>query len=147
MIVAIAAPEPQSRNTPLGGLRRLGTVMNRRKSVMGSPAGSFDRKAEKKRSPFAPFKRSDSSREMQIPESPTSDHPAASFTEDEPGRNRSFLQDRGAPDTVTHAPISQPAPTSTNGASAEEHIGFNSNGANVRDIARLVHRGPTKRFF
>lgn len=66
-------PEAQPRHTPLGGLRRLGTVMNRRKSVVVPSATSFDRKSEKKRSPFAAFKRADSSREMQIPESPPPD--------------------------------------------------------------------------
>lgn len=93
-------PEAQQRHTPLGGLRRLGTVMNRRKSVVLPSTGSHDRKADKKRSPFAAFMRADSSRDMQIPESPpaTGDRPGTSFTDQSSLRNPSMSQDRAGLD-------------------------------------------------
>ncbi|KAJ5833871.1 hypothetical protein N7474_002182 [Penicillium riverlandense] len=125
------APEPVARHTPLGGLRRLGTVMNRRKSVIGPSAGSYERKPEKKhRSPFSAFKRSDSSRDAQIqlPESPplsTIDRPATSLTEEESFRNPSVSQDRDASETITTIPAAQPAQTTTNGTtSPEEQAGL-----------------------
>ncbi|KAJ5664431.1 hypothetical protein N7507_005162 [Penicillium longicatenatum] len=87
---------PLPRNTALGGLRRLGTVMGRRKSMVIPSGSTFDRKAEKKRSPFAPFKRSDSSRDMQIPESPpsTADRPDSSMIEEEYTRTPSVSHDQ-----------------------------------------------------
>lgn len=70
-------PEPRH---PLGGLKRLGTVMNNRRKSIAQPAGSFF-SDKKSRSPFAPFKRGDS-RDMQIPESPSPgpDRPDTAFT-------------------------------------------------------------------
>ncbi|KAJ5658712.1 uncharacterized protein N7484_002361 [Penicillium longicatenatum] len=118
------APEPQPRNTALGGLRRLGTVMGRRKSMVIPSGSTFDRKAEKKRSPFAPFKRSDSSRDMQIPESPpsTADH------------------HRG--ETLAPAPMAQPFPTTTNGTSPEFQPGIVRNGT---DPSHVDSEGFTER--
>ncbi|KAK5796404.1 hypothetical protein VI817_005689 [Penicillium citrinum] len=125
------APEPQPRNTPMGGLRRLGTVMNRRKSVIVPSGGGNERKSEKKyRSPFGAFKRSESARDMQIPESPpqtASDRPGTSFTE-ESARNPSVSHDHTAADAITPAPVSQPEPTATNGTTANAQAGFTSNG-------------------
>ncbi|KAJ5082395.1 hypothetical protein N7532_011438 [Penicillium argentinense] len=126
------APEPHPRNTPLGGLRRLGTVMNRRKSVIGPSAGSYERKSEKKhRSPFAPFKRSESSRDMQIPESPpttaSAERPGTSLTE-ESARNPSVSQDRTVSEAIVPTPISQPEPGHTNGNPPEGQAGLVSNG-------------------
>lgn len=130
----IAAPEPQPRHTPLGGLRRLGTVMNRRKSVVGQSPGSHDRRAEKKhRSPFTPFKRSESSREMQIPESPpasASERPGTSLTEVEFSRNPSVSQNRSTSEIATPVPIAQSEPSAANGASPEVQAGLASNGTN-----------------
>ncbi|CAG8174523.1 unnamed protein product [Penicillium nalgiovense] len=114
-------PEAQPRHTPLGGLRRLGTVMNRRKSVVIPSSGPFDRKAEKKRSPFAAFKRADSSRDMQIPESPpptASDHPGTSLTDQSSLRNPSVSQDRSGLDTAATMPEEHPE-TPGNGAAPE----------------------------
>lgn len=105
--------------------------MNRRKSVIGPTAGSFDRKAEKKhRSPFAPFKRSDSSREMQIPESPpsTANRPGTSFTEESSLRNPSVSHDHNVPDTIAPAPNEHQEPFVANGTSAEVQAGLISNG-------------------
>ncbi|KAJ5753136.1 hypothetical protein N7520_010053 [Penicillium odoratum] len=118
-------PEAQPRNTALGGLRRLGTVMGRRKSMVVPSASSFDRKAEKKFSPFAPFKRSDSSRDMQIPESPpsTADRPGTSMTEEESARTPSFSRDQTGGESF--APSAQPFHTTTNGTSSETHAGLN----------------------
>lgn len=125
------APEPVARHTPLGGLRRLGTVMNRRKSVIGPSPGSYERKPEKKhRSPFSAFKRSDSSRDAQIqlPESPplsSIDRPATSLTEEESIRNPSVSQDRDASETITTIPAAQPVQITTNGTtSPEEQAGL-----------------------
>ncbi|KAJ5682545.1 hypothetical protein N7462_005710 [Penicillium macrosclerotiorum] len=125
------APEPVPRHTPLGGLRRLGTVMNRRKSVVGPTAGSFDRKPEKKhRSPFSSFMRSESSREMQIPESPpsTADRPGTSLTEGSSTRNPSVSQDHNVAETIAPLPIPQPENATANGTSTEARSGFTSNG-------------------
>lgn len=70
-------PEPRH---PLGGLKRLGTVMSSRRKSIAQPSGSFfsDKKG---RSPFATFKRGDS-RDMQIPESPSPglERPDTAFT-------------------------------------------------------------------
>ncbi|KAJ5091481.1 hypothetical protein NUU61_006351 [Penicillium alfredii] len=127
----------QPRHTPLGGLRRLGTVMNRRKSVVGPSAGSFERKAEKKhRNPFAPFKRSDSARDMQIPESPpasTSDRPGTSLTEEDSMRNPSVSQDRNAPETVAPIPAAQ-IDSTPNGASPEPSTRLASGDVNQRHV-------------
>jgi hypothetical protein len=121
ILTIITAPEAVPRHTPLGGLRRLGTVMNRRKSVVGPSAGTFDRKAEKKRSPFAAFKRADSSRDLQIPESPpgtASGRPDTSFTDHSSLRNTSVSQDRPGLDSA--AVIAEPhAGSTTNGTTAE----------------------------
>ncbi|KAJ5553600.1 hypothetical protein N7494_002978 [Penicillium frequentans] len=138
------APEPQPRNIALGGLRRLGTVMGRRKSMVIPSGSSFDRKAEKKRSPFAPFKRSDSSRDMQIPESPpsTADRPGTSMTEEEYTRTPSVSHDQTAGETFAPAPIAQPFPTTTNGASPEAHSGLLRNGT---DPSHVDSEGFTER--
>ncbi|KAJ5301302.1 hypothetical protein PENANT_c023G04854 [Penicillium antarcticum] len=125
-------PEAQPRHTPLGGLRRLGTVMNRRKSVVGPSAGSFERKADKKRSPFSPFKRGDSARDLQIPESPPStavDRPGTSLTEDASLRNSSV--DHGG---LGAAPGAVALSESTNGASAEPHAEYTNNHANPPQV-------------
>ncbi|GAI09828.1 unnamed protein product [marine sediment metagenome] len=141
------APETQPRQTPLGGLRRLGTVMNRRKSVVGPSAGTYDKKAEKKHfSPFAPFKRSDSSRDMQIPESPPgtpSDRPGTSMTEEEHARTLGVSHDRTLTDVVTPVPFSQPEPTGTNGTYQEAQARFAGNGAEHVDSEGFTERPST----
>ncbi|KXG49398.1 Fps/Fes/Fer/CIP4 homology [Penicillium griseofulvum] len=129
------APEAQPRHTPLGGLRRLGTVMNRRKSVALPSTGSFDRKAEKKRSPFAAFKRADSSRDLQIPESPpatASDRPGTSFTDQSSLRNPSVSHDRTGLDTVATIPEAHPE-TIRNGV-APESLELTNNHANQPQV-------------
>lgn len=121
-------PEAQPRHTPLGGLRRLGTVMNRRKSIVGPSAGTFDRKAEKKRSPFAAFKRADSSRDMQIPESPpmtATDRPGTSFTDHSSLRNPSVSQDHAGLDTA--APVPEAHPDTPRNGAAPETLGLTNN--------------------
>ncbi|KKA19018.1 hypothetical protein T310_7029, partial [Rasamsonia emersonii CBS 393.64] len=77
----VPPPAPEPRHTPLGGLRRLGTVMNRRKSIVQAPGGAFPLSEKKNRSPF-PFRRSDSSREAhtQLPSTPPGrDTPSTGF--------------------------------------------------------------------
>lgn len=144
ILFSVPAPEPVPRHTPLGGLRRLGTVMNRRKSVIPPTVGSFDRKAEKKhRSPFASFKRSDSSREMQIPESPpsTADRPGTSMTEESSLRNPSVSHNHNGADTITPAPIPEHEPLATNGTWAEAQAGITSNG--TPQVRSLLAVSPT----
>ena len=104
--------------------------MGRRKSTVSPGAGSFDKKAEKKRNPFAPFKRTDSSREMQIPESPpsTADRPGTALTEDDSPQNLSVSQDHYASDIVAPVPVAQSMPTTTNGTSLENQSRITSNG-------------------
>ncbi|KAG0154864.1 hypothetical protein PDIDSM_435 [Penicillium digitatum] len=112
--VAQTSQEAQPWHTPLGGLRRLGTVMNRRKSIVGPLTGTFDRKAEKKRSPFAAFKRADTSRDMQIPESPpltATGRPGTSYTDRSSLRDSSVSQDHAGLDiaaTVSEAHPERP---------------------------------------
>ncbi|CAI7623471.1 unnamed protein product [Penicillium bialowiezense] len=133
---ASPVPEAQPRHTPLGGLRRLGTVMNRRKSVVGPSAGTFDRKAEKKRSPFAAFKRADSSRDLQIPESPpgtASGRPGTSSGDHSSLRNPSLSQDHSQLDAA--AVISEPrAEATTNGATPDTQAGLINNHANQPQV-------------
>lgn len=124
------APEP--RHTPLGGLKRLGTVMNRRKSIVQSPSGSFSLD-KKHRTPFAPFRKGDSSRDMQIPESPTSTPPQDQLsgshipqdsisTEPESARGPSESNTRGDFDAISPAPEANVATTNgTNGALLGDH--------------------------
>lgn len=114
-----------------------------------APAG-FDKKAEKKRSPFASFKRSESSRDMQIPESPpsTAGRPDTAITEEEPPRNPSISQDQTVSETITAAPIAQPIlSTAANGTSTEAQAngtgqsrvdsdGFTERPTTIDDITR-----------
>ena len=118
------APEPRH---PLGGLKRLGTVMNSRRKSIAQPGGSFFMD-KKNRSPFASFKRGDS-RDMQIPESPPpgADRPDTAFTTQdsfgETQRNQSESRDRerlGA--VISTIPEPQSAPTATNGAAPQEML-------------------------
>jgi hypothetical protein len=63
---------PEPRHTPkMGGLRRLGTVMNRRKSVALSSGSSISGQEKKSRTGFS-FRRGDSSRDVhtQLPSTP-----------------------------------------------------------------------------
>ncbi|EXJ54550.1 hypothetical protein A1O7_09891 [Cladophialophora yegresii CBS 114405] len=53
---------PQKKESKLGGLKRLGTVMNRRKSTAPPVSSSTE---EKRRTRFVPFRRGDSSRSFQ----------------------------------------------------------------------------------
>lgn len=91
--------------------------------------GTFDRKAEKKRSPFAAFKRADSSRDLQIPESPpltATDRPGTSFTDQSSLRNPSVSQDHAGLDTAATEPEVHPE-SPRNGAAPE---GFTNNHVN-----------------
>ncbi|KKK13467.1 hypothetical protein ARAM_002306 [Aspergillus rambellii] len=96
------APEPRY-NTPLGGLKRLGTVMNRRKSIVHSSGGPFSEK--KYRSPFS-FKRGDS-REMQIPE-------------DEPERIDVRATEHEEPSRAAASPTPQSISGTVNGTTAQD---------------------------
>lgn len=105
--------------------------MNRRKSIVGPSAGTFDRKAEKKRSPFAAFKRADSSRDMQIPESPpmtATDRPGTSFTDQSSLRNPSVSQDHAGLDAA--APVTEVHPETPRNGAAPEALGLTNNHVN-----------------
>ncbi|PLB43474.1 hypothetical protein P170DRAFT_369680 [Aspergillus steynii IBT 23096] len=124
---APTAPEPR-HNTPLGGLKRLGTVMNRRKSMVQPSGGPFF--SEKKhRSPFASFMRSDSARDTQIPESPpsTADRPGTALTTQESPqetretvRNASEPSDRDGAGAGPSSPEPQSAPGTANGTTSPD---------------------------
>ncbi|BAE60680.1 unnamed protein product [Aspergillus oryzae RIB40] len=119
------APEPQPRHTtPLGGLKRLGTVMNRRKSIIQPSGGAAFFSDKKHRSPFASFKRGDS-REMQIPESlPDEERPGTALTtqenHNEVTRITSETNDHEGHGPMTSIPSTQPAPTTANGTTSPE---------------------------
>ncbi|RAQ41357.1 hypothetical protein AFGD_011125 [Aspergillus flavus] len=119
------APEPQPRHTtPLGGLKRLGTVMNRRKSIIQPSGGAAFFSDKKHRSPFASFKRGDS-REMQIPESlPDEERPGTALTtqenHNEVTRITSETNDHEGHGPMTSIPVTQPVPTTANGTTSPE---------------------------
>ncbi|EEP82361.1 conserved hypothetical protein [Uncinocarpus reesii 1704] len=63
-------PQPQPRNTPLGGLKRLGTVMGRRRSIV-QPTSGHATPEKRFKSPFS-FRRTESSRSFhQVENQPT----------------------------------------------------------------------------
>ncbi|KAE8366102.1 Muniscin C-terminal mu homology domain-containing protein [Aspergillus caelatus] len=119
------APEPQPRHsTPLGGLKRLGTVMNRRKSIIQPSGGAAFFSDKKHRSPFASFKRGDS-RDMQIPESlPDEERPGTALTtqenHNEATRIPSETNDHEGHGTMASIPAAQSVPTTANGTTAPE---------------------------
>ncbi|KAL4900977.1 hypothetical protein BDW74DRAFT_89410 [Aspergillus multicolor] len=106
-------PEPR-HGTPFGGLRRLGTVMNRRKSIALPSGPSSDKKY---RSPFSSFKRGDS-HNMQIPEDPP-ERPDTAVTSQgsytEATRLPSESHDREDRGRFSPSPPPQPAAPDTNG--------------------------------
>ncbi|KIW25286.1 uncharacterized protein PV07_08477 [Cladophialophora immunda] len=80
------APTPHKEKSKLGGLKRLGTVMNRRKSTV-PPVPPTE---EKRRTRFVPFRRGDSSRSFQdleesgqdLTPAATQDRPTSSVSQD-----------------------------------------------------------------
>lgn len=119
----ILVPEP--RHTPLGGLKRLGTVMNRRKSIVQGSSAGFISPEKKHRAPFAPFRRGDS-RDTQLPEEspiPGQDSGLSQEpTSPQSGSVRRPSESHGREDFETAAPIpeNQPVPV-TNGTSPVDH--------------------------
>ena len=117
---------PEPRHTPLGGLRRLGTVMNRRKSIVQSSSGAFPLSEKKGRSAF-PFRRGDTSRDgqhTQLPSTPPGrDTPSTGFDSitTPPDRGYTSSESRPREDLNAIAPI-QETPVTTNGTTADhEH--------------------------
>ena len=116
--------------------------MNRRKSIVQSSDGG--RSSEKKhRSPFSPFKRGDSSREAQIPESPASrDRSGAGTLNDisEGGHTMSRSRDGGTIEEVPSSPGSKP-PTANGTDTHTGEPGFVTPNPNeVRDaISSIAH--------
>ncbi|KAL2855875.1 Muniscin C-terminal mu homology domain-containing protein [Aspergillus pseudoustus] len=108
-------PVPESRHgTAFGGLRRLGTVMNRRKSIVLPSGGPSEKKH---RSPFS-FKRGDS-RDIQIPEDPHPERPGTALTSQdsysEATRIQSEPNERESHDRVSSSPVPQSPPGAVNG--------------------------------
>ncbi|OJJ73550.1 hypothetical protein ASPBRDRAFT_53717 [Aspergillus brasiliensis CBS 101740] len=141
------APEPR-HNTPLGGLKRLGTVMNRRRSIVQpSSAGPFF-SDKKHRSPFASFKRGDS-RDLQIPETPTEglERPSTAMTAQDteaPGiSNESHEHEGFAGATSTAMP--QSAPSTANGATSHEAPSEAITAGVSRNEPRVDSEGFTER--
>ena len=112
--------------------------------AIGGSSGAFDKKAEKKRSPFGAFKRSETARDMQIPESPpsTADRPGTAITE-ESARNASMSQDQNTSDAIAAVPIARPESAAANGTmSPEAQAGLVSNGT---DSTHVDSEGFTER--
>ncbi|KAJ5493808.1 Fps/Fes/Fer/CIP4 homology [Penicillium fimorum] len=112
-------PEAQPRHTPLGGLRRLGTVMNRRKSVALPSTGSEP-------TPLAIYKY------PNPPPATATDRPGTSFTDQSSLRNPSVSQDRNGLDTATAIPETHPE-NPRNGA-ASEGLGLNNDHVNPPQV-------------
>ncbi|KAL2869326.1 uncharacterized protein BJX67DRAFT_26441 [Aspergillus lucknowensis] len=113
---------PESRHgTAFGGLRRLGTVMNRRKSVILPSGGPPSEK--KYRSPFS-FKRGDS-RDMQIPEDHQLERPGTALTTQDSYREPTHLpsqsSERQSHDHISSGSAPQAARDTVNGLASEEH--------------------------
>ncbi|BCS18497.1 uncharacterized protein APUU_11325S [Aspergillus puulaauensis] len=114
-------PEPR-HGTAFGGLRRLGTVMNRRKSVALPSGGASERKY---RSPFS-FKRGEN-REMQIPEDPRPERPDTAVTSQgsyiEATRLPSESNERDGRDGLSSSPPPQSPPEVVNGFGSQQISG------------------------
>lgn len=129
----LTSPAPEPRHTPLGGLKRLGTVMNRRKSV-ANPTGFGEKKH---RSPFASFKRGDShSRDATIPESSSgTDRPGTALTTQESRsdsvRQPSESHERDILGTTSPTGFAQPTPVATNGTTAHQDVPAGTGTANT----------------
>lgn len=121
-------PEPRH---PLGGLKRLGTVMNSRRKSIAQPVGGSFFSDKKNRSPFASFKRGDS-RDMQIPESPPPGADRPGTGQDSFGEPARESQDREVLGVVT-PPSTEPQPSvnATNGAAYPETQVAPSAGAGI----------------
>ncbi|KAL4934158.1 uncharacterized protein BDV17DRAFT_248503 [Aspergillus undulatus] len=109
-------PEPR-HGTPFGGLRRLGTVMNRRKSIVMPSGGPSEKKF---RSPFS-FKRGDS---QEIPEDPRPERPDTAVTSQgsysEATRLPSESHDQEDRERFSPSPPPQTAPDAANGFATQE---------------------------
>ncbi|KAK2768203.1 hypothetical protein FQN54_000055 [Arachnomyces sp. PD_36] len=113
------APQPQPRQTAFGGLRRLGTVMHRRKSIVGGPNSGFIQE-KKPRGPFGTRRGGSTSQDSQQPASPTppqtAQTEALSITSHDDASIRPTSARRGTSNDQME-PISegQQTPTATNG--------------------------------
>ncbi|PYH99691.1 hypothetical protein BO71DRAFT_415409 [Aspergillus ellipticus CBS 707.79] len=120
-------PVPEPRSTPLGGLKRLGTVMNRRRSIVQPSGGAPFFSDKKHRSPFASFKRGDA-RDMQIPETPPegSDRPGTALTAHDSHTEISSIpsgsnENEGFAGMVSNSTPQSAPPTANGSASQEPH--------------------------
>ena len=105
-------PEPP-KEKKLSGLKRLGTVMGRRKSAVPPPPPSSERKKEKTRS-FAPFRRQESSRSFQDLESTGQDLSPVTSRDD----RTSSRHDSEAPPRTQESRVSETlSPPALNGVS------------------------------
>ncbi|OJD16657.1 hypothetical protein AJ78_03209 [Emergomyces pasteurianus Ep9510] len=94
-----AAPEPLG-HTRLGGLKRFGTVMGRRKSVVHHSTGSAGSPERKFKSPFTAFRKSESTRNFQQ----VGDYLAPTTSRDDPSLRRPASSPR---ETAGSASISE----------------------------------------
>ena len=121
---------PEPRHTPLGGLKRLGTVMSRRKSIVQPPGGGLSSPEKKFRPPF--FRKGDSSRSFhQVDnDSPSAGYGLSPFTSREDPRTSTRdltatelpSESRVGPITTNGAVRPDPASGSNLQASGEETV-------------------------
>ncbi|EXJ81919.1 hypothetical protein A1O1_07986 [Capronia coronata CBS 617.96] len=156
---------PHKEKHRLGGLKRLGTVMGRRKSVVPpAPPQSHSTEEKRRTRSFAPFRRGDSSRSFQdleetgedlIPSISRDDRPTSSISHD---RHHAFPTptEREAPlaipngVTASQAPLesnaelapTQPALLDTGGSSQTQAPPFHSWGEQPRSPSSAAPESP-----
>ncbi|KAI1947109.1 Suppressor of Profilin deletion [Ophidiomyces ophidiicola] len=113
-------PNPQQRHTPLGGLKRLGTVMSRRRSIVQTNSGNASPE-RKFRSPFTPFRRAESSHSFhQVDNQPGTPNGLEPF----PSRDGSSLHRPDSSATTNGSQVGPNIDSRLNGATIpEENIG------------------------
>ncbi|KAK2772782.1 hypothetical protein FQN53_004452 [Emmonsiellopsis sp. PD_33] len=133
-------PLPQQRHTPLGGLKRLGTVMGRRKSVV-QPSGGATTSPERKFRPFTSFRRNDSTRNFhQVNAQPNSGNTLAPTT----SRDETSLRPTSSrePSRTDSIPQTRQRPLTPNGAVIPEGTAVEDTPETKTDS---VHQAPSHR--
>ena len=125
-------PETPKEKSKLGGLKRLGTVMGRRKSALPPPPPS-EKKKEKTRS-FAPFRRQESSKSFQDLDNTGADlSPAAS--RDDRGSSRHELE---TPPATQESRISDVPSAALNGVAGMQQ----TTATETRDVPPMLQAEP-----
>lgn len=122
-------PEPPKEKSKLGGLKRLGTVMGRRKNAAPPPPPS-EKKKEKTRS-FAPFRRQESSRSFQDLETTGADLTPAASRDGRASSRHEFE----TPPATQESRISDAPPAALNGLPTVQQ----SPERDVRDQQPMLH--------